>query len=295
MMLNFPVNQRLFYAMATADIAPLTWALNATRGRPPEAQWAHFLRTHDELDLGRLTPEQRARVFKALGPKKTMQLYGRGIRRRLAPMLGNDRRRLELAFSLLFSLPGTPVMLYGDEIGMGDILALPERECARTPMQWTSERHGGFTTARKPILPVVHDKTFGYATVNVAQQRLDVHSLLNWTERMIRARKECPEIPWGDFEILPTATGVLALRYDWRNTSLVTLHNFNDAKVRCVLEVKTPRGDTLVDVFDDRGSHADASGRHHIVLEPYGYRWLRVGSPDNTLRRTEAYRIISQR
>ena len=138
MMLNFPVNQRLFYALATGDIDPLIRALEDTRRRPPNAQWVQFLRSHDELDLGRLTPEQRQKVFDAFGPEKRMQLYNRGIRRRLTPMLGNDRKKMELAFSLLFSLPGTPMMQYGDEIGIGDDLRLPERECARTPMQWTA-------------------------------------------------------------------------------------------------------------------------------------------------------------
>jgi hypothetical protein len=112
-----------------------------------------FLRSHDELDLGRLTPDQRQKVFDAFGPEKRMQLYNRGIRRRLTPMLGNDRRKLELAFSLLFSLPGTPMMQYGDEIGIGDNLRLPERECARTPMQWTSDRHAGFSRAKKVVRP----------------------------------------------------------------------------------------------------------------------------------------------
>ena len=190
-----------------------------------------FLRSHDELDLGRLTPEQRQKVFDAFGPEKRMQLYDRGIRRRLAPMLGNDRRRLELAFSLLFSLPGTPMMQYGDEIGIGDDLRLPERECARTPMQWTTDRHGGFSRARRVVRPVINDKVYGYSRVNVADQRRDPQSLLNWTERMIRARKECPEISWGNFVVLRTnVPEVLAMRYDWRNTSLVTLHNFSSAK-----------------------------------------------------------------
>jgi maltose alpha-D-glucosyltransferase / alpha-amylase len=117
----------------------LAKALVATKPRPATAQWGHFLRNHDELDLGRLTKEQREVVFKAFGPDKNMQFYDRGIRRRLAPMLGGDRRRLELAYSLLYTLPGTPVIRYGDEIGMGDNLDLPERNCARTPMQWSSE------------------------------------------------------------------------------------------------------------------------------------------------------------
>ena len=165
-----------------------------------------------------------------------MQLYDRGTRRRLAPMLGNDRRRLELAFSLLFSLPGTPMMQYGDEIGMGDDLRLPERECARTPMQWTSERHGGFSRARRVVRPVINDPVYGYKARNANDQRRDGDSILNWTERMIRARKECPEISWGDFEVLRTnAPEVLAIRYDWRDTAVVTLHNFSGTPGRVKL------------------------------------------------------------
>src|SRR4030095_14913056 len=225
MMLNFPVNQRLFYALATGDLDPLIRALEDTRKRPRNAQWGHFLRSHDELDLGRLTPEQREKVFDAFGPEKRMQLYDRGIRRRLAPMLGTDARRIELAFSLLFSLPGTPMMQYGDEIGIGDDLRLPERECARTPMQWTNDRQGGFSPAPKAVRPVITDKVYGYKKVNVADQRRDPQSLLNWTERMIRVRKECPEISWGNFVVLRTnVPEVLGMRYDWRDTSLVTLH-----------------------------------------------------------------------
>jgi maltose alpha-D-glucosyltransferase/alpha-amylase len=125
MMLNFWVNQRVFYALATADTGPLKEALLATHDRPYAAQWGMFLRTHDELDLGRLTDHQRQRVFDAFGPQKRMQLYGRGIRRRIASMLDNDRRRIELATSLMFTLPGTPIIRYGDEIGMGDDLSLP--------------------------------------------------------------------------------------------------------------------------------------------------------------------------
>jgi maltose alpha-D-glucosyltransferase / alpha-amylase len=287
MMLNFPVNQRLFYALATADTRPLRWALEHTAPRPHAAQWVQFLRSHDELDLGRLTDDQRQRVYEAFGPQEGMRLYGRGIRRRLAPMLGNDRRRLELAFSLLFSLPGTPMMQYGDEIGMGDDLSLPERECARTPMQWTAERHGGFSRARKLIVPAIADGEYGYKRVNVVDQRRDPHSLLNCTERMIRARRECPEISWGQFTLLETgAQEVLALRYDWRNTSLVTAHNFAARRRKARLQVGGPGGKVLVSVFDDRHSRGDGPGVHEVQLEPYGYRWFRVGAADNALDRT---------
>ena len=155
MMFNFYVNQHLFYALASGEIEPLADALLATRSIPPSAQWAQFLRNHDELDLGRLTKTQRAAVFAKFGPEKRMQLYNRGIRRRLAPMLGN-RAQLELAYSLLFALPGTPVLRYGDEVGMGDDLSLRERNAVRTPMPWSNGPQAGFSTCPKTIRPVLH-------------------------------------------------------------------------------------------------------------------------------------------
>src|ERR687889_2163836 len=170
MMFNFQVNQNLFYALASADSKPLARALAKTKPRPATAQWGLFLRNHDELDLGRLTKQQRQTVFDAFGPDPSMQLYHRGIRRRLAPMLDGDRRRIELAYSLMFTLPGTPVFRYGDELGMGDDLSLPERNCARTPMQWSTEPQGGFTKSTKPVLPVIDKGPFGYEHVNAAEQ-----------------------------------------------------------------------------------------------------------------------------
>ena len=287
MMLNFPVNQRLFYALASGDVGPLAWALEATKGKSYRAQWVQFLRSHDELDLGRLGEKERQAVFAAFGPEPRMQLYNRGIRRRLAPMLGNDRRRLELAFSLLFSLPGTPMMQYGDEIAMGDDLRLPERECARTAMQWTSDQYGGFSGSARVVTPIVSDREYGYESVNVAQQRRDPNSLLNWMERMIRLRRECPEIGWGDYAILRTNVAeTLVMKYTFRNTALVTIHNFSDREQRLQLEVREPRGERLVDIFSEEHSDADNTGRHDLTLKPYGWRWYRVGAADTTLERT---------
>ena len=287
MMLNFWVNQRMFYTLATGDAGPLKDALEATHDRPASAQWGIFLRTHDELDLGRLTPTQRDRVFEAFGPKKHMQLYNRGIRRRLAPMMNNDRRRLELAYSLMFTLPGTPVIRYGDEIGMGDDLGLPERYAARTPMQWSPDRHGGFTTARRPIRRLVNDPIYGYRRVNVADQRRDPDSFLNWTERTIRMRKECPEIGWGDWKILPAGTDqVLAIRYDWDDRTSVFVHNLGDKPCAVRLRVDSPQGNVLTNLLRQERSDADESGRHAIELDAYGYRWFRAGSLDRSITKT---------
>jgi maltose alpha-D-glucosyltransferase/alpha-amylase len=286
MMLNFPVNQRLWYALATGDVDPLRWAITETRSVPRQAQYVQFLRSHDECDLGRLTDEQRQKVFAACGPEPSMQLYGRGIRRRMAPMLGGDRRRIELAFSLLFTLPGTPLIQYGDEIGIWDDLSLPERECARTAMQWSSDRYGGFSGGTKPGVPIVDDERHGYRKVNVADQRRDPNSLLNWTERRIRARKELPEIGWGACTVLSAdAPSVLILRYVWRNVAVVVAHNFADREQTVHFDVGTGDGGQIFDVFDDAHSVADSSGHHTLTLAPYGHKWFRVGAPDTTPRR----------
>lgn len=279
MMFNFQVNQNLFYALATKDCKPLIKALEKTKPRPATAQWAQFLRNHDELDLARLTDDQREKVFETFAPDKNMRLYGRGIRRRLAPMLGGDRQRLELAYSLLLSMPGTPVIRYGDEIGMGDDLRLPERLCARTPMQWARDPQAGFTRSEKAVLPVISDGEYGYERVNAAQQTRDPNSLLNWMERMIRMRKQLPEIGWGDFEVLKTGSAaVLGIRYAWRGNCVVVLHNFADEPEPVRLhEIHGAAGGTLVNLFTRDHSTADETGTHHIQMERYGYRWYRVG------------------
>jgi maltose alpha-D-glucosyltransferase/alpha-amylase len=287
MMFNFAVNQHFFYALATGDSRPLTKALKATRTSEATAQWGQFLRNHDELDLGRLTDEQRQAVFAAFAPDDDMQLYGRGIRRRLAPMLQGDRRRLELAYSMMMALPGTPVLRYGDEIGMGDNLRLPERNCARTPMQWSTEPQGGFTKSEKPILPVICGGAYGFEHVNVAQQRRDPDSLMNWMERMIRMRKEAPEIGWGEFAILQTRTPeVLAIRYDWRNNSVLVVHNLSAIPREVWIEVGVDDSGCLVNLLSGENSNSDASGKHRLLLEPYGYRWFRVGGLDYILKRS---------
>ena len=290
MMFNFQVNQHLFYALAAADVRPLAKALAATKPRPASAQWGLFLRNHDELDLGRLTKPQRKAVFQAFGPDKNMQLYDRGIRRRLAPMLGGDRRRLELAYSLMFTLPGTPVIRYGDEIAMGDDLGLPERNCARTPMQWSTEPHGGFTKADKPALPVIDDGPYGYEHVNAAAQRRDANSMLNWTERIIRMRKEVPEIGWGDFKVIATRDpAMLVIRYDWRNNSVLFVHNLDEKPREISFKVGLPgeAGKMLVNLLSDDHSRSNDGGHHRLLLEGYGYRWYRVGGLDYLLKRAD--------
>jgi maltose alpha-D-glucosyltransferase/alpha-amylase len=191
----------------------------------------------------------------------------------------------------MLTLPGTPVLRYGDEIGMGDDLSLPERNCARTPMQWSDEPHAGFTAADKPCMPVISEGPYGYQHVNVAVQRRDPQSFLNWLERMCRMRKEFPEVGWGDFSACksPDPT-VLILRYDWRNNAVLFLHNFvnEPREVRFRPGPDRRASGRLINVLSEDHSEADARGYHTIVLEPYGYRWFRVGGLDYILRRSEA-------
>jgi maltose alpha-D-glucosyltransferase/alpha-amylase len=275
MMFNFWVNQHLFASLATADAQLLASALRATRRIPPSAQWAHFLRNHDELDLGRLEPAQREAVFARYAPEHSMQLYGRGVRRRLAPMLG-EQRRLEFAYSLLFSLPGTPVLRYGEEIGMGENLRLKERNAIRTPMQWTSSRNGGFSTAEQLVRPAIESGSYGYDAVNVEEQLRRPSSLLRWVTEMIRVRKECPEIGAGDWRILATRDRhVLAVLYERSDGAVLCVHNFDEEPREVTLDLA---GATrLRSLLGREGSHA-TNGKHVLRLEPLGYEWYRPGA-----------------
>jgi maltose alpha-D-glucosyltransferase/alpha-amylase len=282
LMFNFWVNQHLFLGLATEDARPLATALQATRKLPATGQWAHFLRNHDELDLGRLAADDRRAVFEAFGAEPSMQLYGRGIRRRPAPMLG-DRARLRLAYSLVLSLPGTPVLRYGDEIGMGDDLRLKDRAAIRTPMQWSSGRNAGFSRADAPVRSVISRGVFAYDAVNVEEQQRDPSSLLRWTTRMIRLRKQCPEIGWGDWRIVPTGSrSVLAIAYCWRGNTIVSVHNLAGAPREAKLRLG---GGTLTDLLEVDEIHAGRNSVHRVALDAYGYRWLRLGAVDRALAR----------
>jgi maltose alpha-D-glucosyltransferase / alpha-amylase len=205
-----------------------------------------------------------------------MRLYGRGIRRRLAPMLG-DQRRLELVYSLLFSLPGAPVLRYGEEIGMGENLRLKERDAIRTPMQWTDGPNGGFSTSDALVRPALNRGPYGFHAVNVEEQLRRPTSLLRWMIRMIRVRKECPEIGSGDWRILPTRSRqVLAILYTQRDSAVLCIHNFDDEPREIRLDLEISGGDRLRSLHGDGERHGSA-GRHRLRLEPLGYDWYRIG------------------
>jgi glycosidase len=240
------------------------------------------VRNHDELTLDKLSDEERQEVFAAFGPEPEMQIYGRGLRRRLPPMLDGDPRRIRMAYSLLFSLPGTPVLFYGEEIGMGEDLSVEGRMAVRTAMQWTDGANGGFSTApgNKLAVPVV-DGGFGPAHVNVQAQRRDPDSLLAFITHLVDRYRECPELGWGAFEVLkqPVAS-VLAHRCSWDDASLVALHNLSAEPAEVPLELADiPPGTKLADLLVDGITEVGEDGHVTVPLEGYGFRWLRVATP----------------
>jgi maltose alpha-D-glucosyltransferase/alpha-amylase len=276
---NFLLNQRQFLAMARGNAAPIVSALEATPAIPESCQWATFLRNHDEIDLGRLSDRERAECFAAFGPDESMQLYGRGIRRRLAPMLGNDRRRIEMAYSLQFTLPGTPVLRYGEEIGMGDDLSLKERDAIRTPMQWTGGANAGFSTAPPERLhrPVISDADFGYEAVNVEAQRRQPDSLLHWMEQMLHTLRECPEFGIG--KCTPVDTGhpaVLALHYEAPGGVVLALHNLSDRACTVDLGEQPGQAGDPLEMFSDKEYDRVGPELKAVQLGRYGYRWIRL-------------------
>jgi maltose alpha-D-glucosyltransferase / alpha-amylase len=280
MLLNFHVNPALFASLATGKAAPLARAIQTLATLPVACQWANFLRNHDELDLGRIGHHEREAIYAAFAPEPRMRLYDRGVRRRLASMLGGDRRRLELAWSLMLSMPGTPVMYYGDEIGMGDELALRERESVRTPMQWSDHPNGGFSTAAPSQLvrPAVDRAVDGFECVNVASQERDPDSLLAWVRRAIRLRQTLTELRWGQAEVVESAAPeLLVLRVRWRGGLVLSVHNLSPERLRVPLAGNLARElSRATEVFYDRRSPPLVVGPSALVLEGYGYRWLRM-------------------
>jgi trehalose synthase len=288
MLFDFIGMQNLYLSLARQDVAPLVKALTERPVPPDGGQWATFVRNHDELTLDKLSEEERQEVFDAFGPEERMQIYGRGLVRRLPPMLGGDPRRLRMVYSLMFSLPGTPVLFYGEEIGMGEDLDAEGRSAVRTPMQWTSEESGGFSTAPADTWPgPVVSGGFSPEHVNVQAQRADPDSLLNFMRLLIARYRSCPELGWGDLEVLdqPHAS-VLAHRTTWDDASLVALHNLGDEAVTVPLTLSgVGEGCTLEDLLQEGTTAVAAEGTCELQLEGYGHRWLRVHHPgDRRLR-----------
>ena len=277
MAFHFPVMPHIFKALKTGNGADIIRVMENTPKIPDNTQWCVFLRNHDELTLEMVSAEDRQFLWQAYAPDPQMRL-NLGIRRRLAPLLDNDRRKIEAANAILFSLPGAPIIYYGDEIGMGDNIQLPDRNGVRTPMQWTAEPGAGFSTADPARFyePLIDDDTFGYRRVNVAAQQADPQSLWHAIRQMITVRKAHPVFGNGDLQFLPPDnSAVLAfLRRDATETLLVLITlsaRRQKATVATDDLMKAPPYDIVTGepvAFDARGA---------LWLQPYQYRWLHIG------------------
>jgi maltose alpha-D-glucosyltransferase/alpha-amylase len=280
MQFAFLLNQNLWLALAREEAEPLEGLIRSLPAPPPDNTWATFLRNHDELSLDKLTGPQREEIFTAFGPDESMQLYGHGLRRRAATMLGGDGPRLRMAWSLMLSLPGTPMIFMGDEIGMGENLDIPDRMSVRVPMQWTGGPNGGFSTApaSRLVRPMVSGK-LGPKSVNVAAQRRDPDSLLNWIERLIRRRKETPEFGWGTSSLIETAApAIFAHRCEWQGSTVAAAHNLSGSRAAATLDLGLEKGGKIEieDLLEEREHKPKPDGSLDVELDGYGYLWLRV-------------------
>lgn len=276
---NFRLNARIALALARRDVEPIAWALRTAPQLPENAQWATFIRNHDEQDLSELSDDERNEVFAAFAPEESMRLYGRGIRRRLAPMLGGDRRWLELAYSLQFTLPGTPVIRYGEEIGMGENLRLEQRDSIRTPMQWSDAANAGFSTAPddKLVRPVVSDGDFDYHKVNVALQRRDENSLLLWLSRLLRTLRECPEIGDSSCDVIDSGIpSVLVHRFTGEHGAMLFMHNLAEVQHTVDVSGAISEGDAPSESFSDADYGELPRPLTTLRINGLGYRWIRL-------------------
>ena len=275
MLFNFYINNYMFLSFAREEATPIAEALKEMEQTSQKEQMAVFLRNHDELNLAKLTEEEKQEVFEAFAPEENMRIFGRGIRRRLAPMLGNDREKLELAFSLLFTLPGTPVLRYGQEIGMGEDLSMEGRSSVRTVMQWANEKNAGFsdTSPENLIRNLISEGEFGYQKVNVNDQHRDPDSFLNWVGRLIDSRKEFPEFGWGDYKVLDTGNSKVLAHCRKSEKGLgIAIHNFSGEELTVKLNLEDT--EDVVDVFGNERYDDFDPEKKEVKISAYGYRWM---------------------
>ncbi|TYO69345.1 DUF3459 domain-containing protein [Pseudomonas sp. CK-NBRI-02] len=278
---NFLGAERIFQALALEDATPLHALRALLPSLPPGTQWMNFLRHHDELSLIWLDQASRETLLDTWAPHPNMRIYGRGTRRRLAPLLG-DPARIRLALSLLFSRSGAPMLYYGDELGMGDALELPDRLAVRTPMQWSAAANAGFSAAPKAqlIRPLIEDGAYGYAKVNVTSQWLKADSQLNYTRRLIEIRRACPELGLGRHEPLECDGGpsVLAESYYLDEGHVLCVHNLSKDARRVTLRHDKLAKRECYELLARRKGRGDAKGQLILQLPGYGCCWWRVGS-----------------
>jgi maltose alpha-D-glucosyltransferase/alpha-amylase len=275
---HFPLMPRIYLALARADRTPILEILARTPPIPGMCQWATFLRNHDELTLEMVTPEERQFMWQFYAPEPRMRL-NLGIRRRLAPLLSNDRARIELAVSLLFTLTGSPVIYYGDEIGMGDDIWLEDRDGVRTPMQWTTGPNAGFSAADPARLycPPIDDEIYGYRQVNVEAQGADPDSLLNQMRKMIRVRKGHAALGRGEIHFLePANRAVLAYLRTHGDEAILVVNNLSSDPQRVELDLATWAGAQPSDLLTQITLPPLTTMPYRLKLGRYDYRWLRI-------------------
>jgi maltose alpha-D-glucosyltransferase/alpha-amylase len=277
---HFPVMPRIYMSLARADRTPVESILAATPPIPNNCAWCSFLRNHDELTLEMVTPEEREFMWYTYAPEPRMRL-NLGIRRRLAPLLDGDRRKIELLNSILFTLPGAPIVYYGDEIGMGDNIWLDDRNGVRTPMQWDNTPNAGFSTAKPDELynPAISGGQFGYQKVNVASQRADEQSLWHAIRRMIHSRKAHPAFRCDEYQILPLADlSILAILRNCQGESILAVHNLSIEGREVAVQLPQPQFSGSIDLFSGEQTTI-RDGALQLSLPPYAYRWLQLISP----------------
>ncbi|MGH7861149.1 MAG: maltose alpha-D-glucosyltransferase, partial [Candidatus Dormibacteraceae bacterium] len=282
MAFHFPLMPRLFMAIRMEDRFPIIDILAQTPQPPEGGQWAVFLRNHDELTLEMVTDEERDYMYGAYSEDPVARI-NLGIRRRLAPLLDNNRRRIELMNGLLFSLPGTPVIYYGDEIGMGDNIYLGDRNGVRTPMQWSPDRNAGFSQAnpQKLYLPVVAGGEYHYETVNVESQLANPSSLLSWTRRLIRLRKTHLAFSRGSVEILqPSNRRVLAFVRQYEGQRILVVANLSRFAQQAQLDLSRWQGLVPFELFGESPFSAIGSDPYQMTLGPHEFFWFDLRSPD---------------
>lgn len=278
---HFPIMPRMFMAVRMEDRYPLTDIFDQTPEIPPTCQWAMFLRNHDELTLEMVTDEERDYMYKVYtkDPKARINL---GIRHRLAPLLDNNRRKIELMNYLLFSLPGTPVIYYGDEIGMGDNYYLGDRDGVRTPMQWSSDRNAGFSKAnpQQLYLPVVLDPEYQYGAVNVETQMKNLSSLLWWMKRVIGMRKQYKAFGRGSIKFLsPTNAKVLAFLRIYKDESILVIANLSRFSQAVELDLKEYKDYTPIEIFSHNRFPNIKEEPYLFTLGAHGYYWFLLQKP----------------
>ena len=278
MAFHFPLMPRMFMGVKLEDRKPITEILQQTPAIPSSCQWCLFLRNHDELTLEMLTDMERDYMNDSYAQDKAMRL-NLGIRRRLAPLLDNDRRRIELMNGMLMSLPGTPSIYYGDEIGMGDNTNLGDRNGVRTPMQWTGGWNGGFSPAEpeKLYAPLIQDPLYGYPAVNVLSQKRTQHSLLNWMGRIIAIRKTTGAFGGGSIEFLyPANHRILAYVRQLGDETILVVNNLSNAAQAVELDLRRYKGNILIEMFGKNIFPRVGELPYLLTLGPYQFYWFRL-------------------